>query len=268
MKFHLLIIGLAMLALGTAAHAQAEKGFVPSPWELFKPQYDKSTDGGSGRIYTAPDATAAGGIEGKVEGVELGMCIAIESPPLAADPERIRVYRAVPEIGGDDKKTVSTFKFNGLPTGKYDLVLIDRTRHMWEGILLGEDSSSKFTSAQQKNLTTRINVADTYWNQRVIHRIGVDGERALVLVERLRVGLILKQSGEKFGGHQRRLEIVELHQAADDWQMVRTRHFYRLGEPAETMTPFLKDIHVPALGGIRVVNSVKQLGALDLKITQ
>lgn len=268
MKPHSVIICLAALALASAADAQYQKGFVPSPWELFKPQYDKSTDGGSGRIYTAPDASATGGIEGKVEGVELGMCIAIESPTIAADPERIRVYRAVPDIGGDDKKVVSTFKFTGLPTGKYDLVLIDRYRQMWEGILLGEDSSSKFTPTQQKNLTTRINVADTYWNQRVIHRIGVDGERVLVFVERLRVGLILKQSGEKFGGYQRRLEIVELHQAADDWQMARTRHFYRLGEPAETTTPFLKDIHVAALGGIRVVDSVKQLGALDLKLAK
>jgi hypothetical protein len=268
MKPYFAILCLAALALASAADAQSPKGVVPPPWELFKPQYDKSTDGGSGRIYTVPDAGATGGIEGKVEDVELGMCIAIESPAIAADPERIRVYRAVPEIGGDDKKTVSTFKFTGLPTGKYDLVLIDRTRHMWEGIQLGEDSASKFSTAQRTNLTTRINVADTYWNQRVIHRIGVDGERALLLVERLRVGLILKQSGEKFGGYQRRLEIAELHQAADDWQMVRTRHFYRLGEPAETYTPFLRDIHVPALGGIRVVDGVKQLGTLDLKVAK
>lgn len=262
------ILCLAVVALASAADERYPKGVVPPPWELFKPHFDKSTDGGSGRIYTAPDAGATGGIEGKVEDVELGMCIAIESPTIAADPEKIRVYRAVPDIGGDAAKPVSTFKFTGLPTGKYDLVLIDRTRHMWEGILLGEDGSSKFTQTQQTNLTTRINVADTYWNQRVIHRIGVDGERALLLVERLRVGLILKQSGEKFGGYQRRLEIVELHQAADDWQMVRTRHFYRLGEPAETMTPFLKDIHVAALRGIRVVDSIKQLGALDLKVAK
>jgi hypothetical protein len=259
---------LASLALGAAAPAQSQKGVVPQPWVLFRPEHDKSTDGGSGRIYTGPEAGATGGIEGKVEGIELGMCIAIESPAIAADPEKIRVYRAVPAVEEKDKRAVSTFKFTGLPTGKYDLVLIDRTRHMWEGILLGEDTSSGFSPTQQKNLAARINVADTYWNQRIIHHIGVDGERALLLVERLRVGLILKQSGEKFAGHQRRLEVVELHQAADDWQLVRTRHFYRLGEPAGAATPFLKDIRLAALSGIRVVDSVKQLGALDLKLAK
>jgi hypothetical protein len=252
-----------LMAWALAAEVAAQKGVVPPPQVLFRPEYDRSTDGGSGRIYTAPDNSCGGGIEGRVEGVTLGMCMAIECVPLAADPQHIRVYRAVPET----TSTGSTFKFEGMQVGKYDLVLVDLKRNLWEGLNLGEDTLKRFPAAVQTNFVLRVSRADAYFNRWHIHRAGiVDGQRVFGFIERIRDKFIYKQSGETFLGNQRRLEVVEMDLATDDWQFVRTRHLYRLGEPKETAPPFLKHSFVAELGGIRVVDSIKSLGTLKLPV--
>jgi len=202
-----------------------------------------------GRIYTKPDTTAPGGIEGST-GIELTHAVAI-------DHERSHVYRA--ELSDSGRK----FLFSHLPVGKYDLVLLAKNRVVYEGLILG-DAPMTFPIAVLENLKKRVAVADTFFNRHIIHRTGFEGDRALVFVERIRDKLILKQSGEKLGGNLRRFEIIELEQAADDWQMVSTRHIYREEEPLESSPPFFEHFQVSELGNIRVVDSVKQLGLIPL----
>lgn len=203
----------------------------------------------SGRIYTAPESSAPGGIEGSVP-VELTHAIAI-------DHERSHVYLGELSDGGH------AFHFTHLPVGKYDLVLVTKDRAVYEGLALG-DPATALSPASMKNLETRIALADSFFNRYTIHRAGIEGDRVFAFVERIRDKTILKQSGEKLDADLRRLEIIELEQAGDDWQMVTTRHIYREGEPIEDNPPFFKHFFFSALGNIRVVDSVKALGALTL----
>ena len=202
-----------------------------------------------GRIYTKPDPASAGGIAGSAD-TELTHALAI-------DHERARVYHA--ELSGAEK----AFRFEHLPVGKYDLVLVAKNRTVYEGLALG-DSSPNPSPVSSKNLATRIAVADSFFNRHAVHRTGFEGDRALAFVERIRDRLILKQSGEKLDSNLRRLEIIELEQAADDWQMVTTRHIYREEEPVEKSPGFLRHFRISGLGNIRVVGSVKQLGTVTL----
>jgi hypothetical protein len=132
---------------------------------------------------------------------------------------------------------------------------------IYEGLALGAPPDA-ITPASLKNLRTRIAVADSFFNRNTIHRIGIDGEHVLAFVERVRDQLTLKQSGEKLDSNLRRLEIIELDQASDDWQMAATRNIYREDEPITENPPFFKHVWFSGLGNIRVVDSVKDMGAL------
>lgn len=202
-----------------------------------------------GRIYTAPDNSATGGIDGSVP-LELTHAIAI-------DHDRLHVYLADLADGS------RAFHFTHLPVGKYDLVLVMKDRAVYEGLALGDPAIS-LAPVSLKNLQTRVSLADSFFNRYAIHRAGIAGDRIFAFVERIRDKTILKQSGEKLDADIRRLEIVELEQADDDWQMVTTRHIYRETEPIEENPPFLKHFFVSGLGNIRVVDNVKDLGALAL----
>jgi len=203
----------------------------------------------AGYIYTQPDPAAPGGIEGNSP-VSLAHVITI-------DQARSNVYSA--PLAGDAK----AFRFEHLPVGKYDLILVTRGHAVIEGLSLGEPPSA-LTPVSLQNLEKRIALADSFFNRRVMHRIGVEDGRALVFVERIRDSPTLKQSGEKLEANLRRLEVIELAQAADDWQMVSTRHIYREGEEIEANTPFFRHFHSAELGNIRVVDSVKHLGPIAL----
>jgi hypothetical protein len=72
------------------------------------------------------------------------------------------------------------------------------------------------------------------------------------------------QSGEKLASNLRRLEVIELVAAEDDWQMATTRHLYREEEPIVPSPPFMRHYFVSELGNIRVVESVKQTGRIML----
>jgi len=176
---------------------------------------------------------------------------------IAIDQERLHVYLAELTDAG------KAFHFAHLPIGKYDLVLVTKSGEVYEGLALG-DSADSITGTSLKNLQTRITVADSFFNRSVVHRLGLEDGRILAFVERLRDKTTLKQSGETLEANLRRLEVVELEQAGDDWQMSTTRHIYREEEPRKDSPPFLKHIYFSGLGNIRVVDSVKDLGPLSL----
>jgi len=204
-----------------------------------------------GRIYTKADPNATGGIEGEVE-VALTHAIAVNR-------DREHVYLA--QLSDEGRK----FKFAGLPVGKYDLVLVGHNRELYEGLVLGSDLSS-LSTVSRKNYETRATKQDEFFNRSHIHVVGFDHDRILALVERLSTRKILKGSGEPLGKNLRRLEVLELTMAADDWQVAGTRHLYREGEPIGSTEPeFFRHEHVAELGDIRVINEVKSLGKLPLR---
>ena len=203
----------------------------------------------AGRIYSKPDPASPGAISGHIS-CNLSHAMAVEH-------DRTRVFLA------DLSDSGRSFHFEHLPAGKYDLVLVAKTGTVYEGLALGTPPSLQEDSL--KNMEKRISVADSFFNQYHIHRTGIseDGETLLAFVERYRANNVLKQSGEALGQMVRRLEIIELTRAEDDWQMDSSRHLYREGEPADS-PHFLQSINLPALGNIRMIDIPKDLGEIAL----
>lgn len=204
---------------------------------------------GPGRIYTQAADSDTGKISGTVNGASLSHAIAVER-------DRTRVYLATLDAGG------TGFRFEKLPVGRFDLVLVTTDGRVIEGLGLGPPSV--LADERAKHLAAGIAKADSFFNRHQQHRAGVDGEVALALVERLRDGQILRGSGEEINANLRRLEIIELREAGDDWQMLRTRHLYREEAPRVKGLPFLTHTQLPALGGLRLAGTQRDLGTLDL----
>jgi len=204
---------------------------------------------GPGRIYTKPQTTDTGTISAKVKGAVLTHALAVER-------DRTRVYLAALDADG------AGFRFANLPVGRFDLVLVTKDNCVLEGLALGAEVA--LPEDRAKHLEEGVTKADSFFNRRVRHRTGVTDGVALVFVERIRDGQILRGSGEELNAGLRRLEIIELHEADDEWQMVRTRHLYREETPRQKGIPFLTHRHLPALGGLRLAGTARDLGTLDL----
>ena len=202
-------------------------------------------------LYTKPVAGAAGGISGRVEQVL--------THAIALNRDRVQCFRAELSDGG------KAFRFSGLPTGKYDLVLIAKNDVIYEGLALGEDGD-KLTGTPRKNLETRVVKSDTFFNKAQIHRLGFieDGNKVVALIERVRDKLILKQSGETLNSNLRRFEVADFVKAADDWTLAESRHLYREEAPVGAGMGFCRHAFVAELGNVRIIDTVKELGSIAL----
>ena len=207
---------------------------------------------GPGRIYTQPAATDTGTITGKVKGAALTHAIAVER-------DRTRVYSGKLDPDG------AGFRFSNMPVGRFDLVLVTRDNRVLEGLALG--AAADLPADRTQHLKQGVAKADSFFNRHRQHRTGVNDGVALVFTERIRDGQILRGSGEELNACLRRLEIIELREADDDWQMVRTRHIYREETPRLKGIPFLVHRHLPALGGLRLAGTARDLGTIDLTKT-
>lgn len=205
---------------------------------------------GPGRIYTKTDTADTGGIHGRITGAKLTHALAIER-------DRTRVYQATLADGG------TGFEFANLPVGRFDLLLVTADNRLIEGLGLGP--AEKLSADRAKHLEAGITKADSFFNRHLSHRCGIENGVALVLVERIRDKQILRGSGEDLGSWLRRLEIIELDEAADEWQMRKTRHLYRVEIPRTAETSFFTHLHLPSLDGIRLAATRRDLGTIDLK---
>lgn len=202
-------------------------------------------------LYTKPVSGASGGITGHTD-QELIYAIALEH-------NRTACYKGGLSEGG------KAFTFTGLPTGKYDLLLLTSGNVLYEGLAMGEQVD-KLSSTEKKNLEERVAKADSFFNRAVILRFAVeeDGEKITALVERIRDKTILKGSGDVLNSNLRRLEIVDFVKAGDDWQMGNSRHIYREEQPVGAGMPFLSEKFLAELGNIRVIDASKDIGMLRL----
>ena len=204
---------------------------------------------GPGRIYTRPQADDHGVLCGR-SNTPLTHAIAVEH-------DHTRVFLATLADAG------SSFRFPALPVGRYDLVLITRDGRVCEGLDIGGSEPAP-DPASRKLLDERVTKADNFFNRWTIHRSGFSGDRAFLFVERLRDRTVLRQSGENLGAFLRRFEIIELQSASGDWQMIGTRHLYREETPVDPPPVFFRPIHLPALGGLRVTDTTRDTGLLNL----
>jgi hypothetical protein len=203
----------------------------------------------TGRLYAHPDAADKGAVRGRLADGEVRLAAAV-------DQSREKVFLGKPLPSG-------AFAFERLPVGKFSLALVTRAGALVEGLPLGDEAAWRaLEPARADHLRKRIGEADSFFNRSKIHRVGLEGDRALALVERIRDKLVLKGSGAALPAFLRRLEVVELARADDDWELMSSRHFYREEEPQVPEMPFLSHRHEPALGGIRVVDSAVEIATI------
>ncbi|MBC8126015.1 MAG: hypothetical protein H8M99_02555, partial [Gloeobacteraceae cyanobacterium ES-bin-144] len=108
-------------------------------WIAFLPM--ASADG-PGRIYTKQLDSDTGLITGSVKGKVLTHAIAVER-------DRKRVYLAALEGGG------TGFRFEKLPVGRFDLLLVTKDNHVVEGLGLG--AVSNLTEERWKRVEQGVN---------------------------------------------------------------------------------------------------------------
>ena len=157
------------------------------------------------------------------------------------------------------------FRLEHLPVGKYDVILFGANATVAEGVSSGSTDEKKLPAPSAKNLDLRISKQEAFFNKYKTHRVGIEGERAIAFVERLRdKGDILKQSGEKLNYDLRRFEVIEMEQAKDDWQVAVARLLFREQEPIGARRHWFRHGYVPTLGNIRVVDSIKDVGKIEM----
>ena len=202
-------------------------------------------------FYSQPKPGAGGGITAKVD--------AALTHAIALERDRISAYKAT--LSEDNTR----FHFANLPTGKYDLLLFTKEGVVFEGLQLGE-AAELGSGDGLKKLEERIAKADAFYNKYKLHRMGVieGGGKLLALIERMRDKETLTGAGEKLNGPVRRVELAEFDKAADTWSFMVNRHLYREEEKAG-QGEFLDSKFLPGLGNVRVIEAVKDLGALTLK---
>lgn len=204
---------------------------------------------GPGRIYTQVSSADTGVLAGRVTGAVLTHAIAVER-------DLTRVYLATLDRDG------AGFHFECLPVGRFDLVLVTTNGRVIEGLGLG--APEVLDEDRARHLGQAVAKADSFFNRQTQHRAGFSAEAALVFTERIRDAQIVRGSGEPLNASLRRLEIIELRRAQDDWQMVNTRHIYREEARRQPGIPFLAHLHLPALAALRVGDSPRNLGTIDL----
>jgi len=205
-------------------------------------------------LYTAPDPAAAGGLR-FTSPAPLTLALAV------AEGNQEHVYRASLSADG------LTAAFSNLPVSRYDLVLLAKD-HYYEGVSLNRDENS-LTPADLSSIEAIFSRSVPFFNQKRTERINGapgDGGRAAALVQWMRIGgNLLNQNADLMTGHQiRSLRIAFLADVGPGWQVIATRELIRTDVFPQMLHGFLPVTYSEALGGIRVTDSIRDIGAVLL----
>lgn len=206
-------------------------------------------------IYNPP-TDAPGGVRGKVP-------FPISDAVLVG-ADLLSVYKGT--VAADKR----SFEFKGIPVGKYDILLFDEPGEknqpgaFYSGLSLSVgnvDVPPQFAD----RLMERIHLNDKFFTRFNLAAFSfIEGNSmALVVIERIKESTITHMDGSIQDHYLRRVELATMELAVDDWKTNATRHVYRAELPRETGKPFLNYVHIPALGKIRIVDTVKDLGLIN-----
>jgi hypothetical protein len=206
-------------------------------------------------LYTPPDPSAGGGIRGRISAPDKPLAAAYALP---ADEPRF-VYKGA--VAGKDKRE---FSFAGLPTGKYDLLLVFDDV-FYEGLTLARKDDS-LAAKDRESIEAIIAKTEPYYTTKTVHRLGGQGgtsgeARCICSFFRAKesVGFI---DGAVYPDHRRSLKLVVLEEVGPGWQVVKTREIHTaMVKPG---TGLLAHVYRHNLGGIRVIDQVKDVGDIDL----
>lgn len=183
---------------------------------------------------------------------------------LAPSAPRIVVAVAVQSRGkGVYLGTVQgkTILFSHLPVDKYGLLLVGE-KDFYEGFRLLRHGSSEWTKQNRAAIEKEIKGIEAFFDGKRIERLLVNTEaKAMVLLQQWRQKKALAESGERLKGMVHSIDLVEFEKPVKAWQLVKRRQLYRDETPWKQP---LKAHFVAALGGIRVVGSMKKLGRIRL----
>lgn len=210
----------------------------------------------STRLYTAPNPFAGGGI---------AFALPRTAPPLKAAvavPALSREYAFAGEIGPDGRSA----RFAGLPVDRYDLLLVFDD---WcaEGFLLHRDPDT-LTDADRAAIESTVRRSVPFFDTKAIHRCegaGGSAGRAAAFLQEVRTRPVtLQDASVRMDIQVRSLKLAFFEEVGPGWHMVRTRELLRQEVGPRDTKGLLKHVFHPALQGIRVMESVRDLGVLDL----
>lgn len=233
---------LFLLAVQTVVSCSARAGPPPS---------DQSS-----RLYTPLDPRKAGGISGRLD---------VESTkPTAVLAVNTYNHRLV--YNGQLTDDAHGFLIQGLPVGKYDLVIASRTR-LAEGLALTH-RQAELTEEQRQEIAKTIRAATPFFDDKTIYRVvssGPGSHKACALIQELRRGSNIAHPGTKYsrGKRPRSVKIIHLtHVGSVGWEIASARELLRDGVPEHDPLDFLKHTYNEKLRGIRVTDSTKDVGTL------
>ena len=211
----------------------------------------------SSQLYTPPDPSATGGLTGRLEPAAKPVVAVLA---LAVDNWKL-VYRGTLEDGG------RAFAFTGLPVGRYDLVVVTADA-VYEGLTLAR-ADDTLTADERKAIEAAILKSTPFFDTKRMHRsAGVGGEegKARVFLQEVRTRPVTLQSAEVRNDIQVRSLKLVLTECAGrpGWALVNTREIIRQEVTEGQVKGLLAHHYVPRLGGIRVVDAVKEAGVITL----
>ncbi|MDD4869878.1 MAG: hypothetical protein PHR77_04900 [Kiritimatiellae bacterium] len=215
-------------------------------------------------LYTAPDLSLGGGLKGEV----------VVPKGKVTDPKKIVlgifalpphepkfVYKGV--LSGEDNRS---FEFRGLPPALYD-IFIAFENEVYEGLTLNRFKNS-LTEADRKSIEYIINKSDKFFEMKVIHRMsGITGKKtgyARAIVSMIRIGATTDMAGHSYTAHKRNYKLVFLEDVGPGYQVARTRDVFSRFIASSKDVPDWN--YRPYLSGIRVTDTIKDLGIIDLSI--
>lgn len=202
------------------------------------------------RLYTQPDATCSGGMQGHIVSPKLPIKQILAIPP---DEPRF-VYEG--KVTGSSQ---SEFSFGGLPMRKYDLVVIYEEA-FYEGLQLHR-SESNLTTEDLKQIDDIVQKSEPFFTHKTIHRVAGETGRGNLA----RCVCTFYSAKDAEGGHgryRRTFRLLMLKQVGPGWQFVRSRDLYPLWVEPALRSP--KHNFRPQLSRIRVTDYVKDLGDINL----
>lgn len=205
-------------------------------------------------LYTPPSPDAQGGLH-LVSSLPLEMALAIP------ENNQEHVYKGT--LGPDNKDVT----FSNIPVSRYDLVLVT-TDHLYEGISLNRDENS-LSEQDVQSINDILWRSVPFFNVKRIDAVkGTPGDagRSTALVQWMRIGgVLLNQNYEWLKGHQiRSVRLAFLADVGPGWQVTGTRELVRTDVFPNMMKGYLATAWLDDLNGVRVTDSVKDIGKVNL----
>lgn len=211
------------------------------------------------QLYTSPAPESPGGLKGHIvqpsDPIEEILAIPVSIPE--------NVYRGT--ISGPRH---DSFQFKGLPSGKYDLVVIYK-HAFYEGLQLTPEKNT-LRADDLSSINAIIQKSEPFFTKKVIHR--VEGETGVGNLARCICTFVREKSSDMLaakdhGGvpkdaFRRTYKLVMLKNVGIGWQVVRARDLYPVWMDAKGGLP--AHHFTSTLSNIRVANELKDVGDLEL----